>query len=632
MADNDDDFREPRAVDPAAALSKAEGLSAYNPSWTDWVAQKLLGDSKPSTWWSNTVQNLTGSTGLGPTGYLSAKDFVPIAGQVLNAQQAWHEGKSIPEVGINLIPGSSVAGREALLAEQAAAKVAPKVVDGAVDLARRSLLALRPKAEVPAVTAPVTEEVANATPAELSFLNKPVSRRAVNEGLAGAGAAAVLGPTFAEDLLHSSLPRTAEHVVTPVVKSVMKSTPEVMTSKLTNILHRPLSVNDSILGKYLSPDEINNLPSPTNYTKSLVDEGSDFELGNLLGQNDLHYFASSDFKNPEKYNEVLERLNQAREDYSKQIRSELEKDLGHPVTDDEFKLVMNSAKTNHGTITDINRDFQSINTPELSVEAPFWDHLWSIEKKLKSDGSIYKINSIEDLQDAVRDNYTPEGLLKYVYGVPEKDVEKILSSPAIRDRLESIVEEAYSSGYIDDLDSYINFEGLKNTSQKKVDVKSDQLKEVSSRFERFNKEAQDKQRQTAEALEAWTSNKTPENYDRYLKTRDEAVRLNSILSDVRNEYRAAVDSYNRPYLKESELDVNPKLEDPNHKVNTKITELQSKIDELKPKLKQLDDAKYEATAKNPEEGKAAHAKWWEAQQEYINLTKKLAKEKKKSGQ
>lgn len=59
--------------------------------------------------------------------------------------------------------------------------------------------------------------------------------------------------------------------------------------------------------------------------------------------------------------------------------------------------------------------------------------------------------------------------------------------------------------------------------------------------------------------------------------------------------------------------------------------LQSKIDELTPKLKRLDEAKYEAAGRTPEESKAAHDKWWEAYQEYTRLVKQLQK-MEKSGQ
>lgn len=159
------------------ALSKLPGasLSAYEPSWKDTVANWLLGDSKPSPEKERFVSGLVGSKGLGSTG-MSVSDFVPIYGQGMAAQEAYHEGRPISEVALNFIPGESAAMRGALTA----AREAAPVVESAVDLARRQLFTPSSVSAQGPVIAPNYEGI----------LNLPLNRREATQAIAAAPVAA----------------------------------------------------------------------------------------------------------------------------------------------------------------------------------------------------------------------------------------------------------------------------------------------------------------------------------------------------------------------------------------------------------------------------------------------------------
>lgn len=425
-------------------------ISAYNPSWTDWVAQKLLGDEKPSTWWSNTVQNLTGSTGLGSTGYLSAKDFVPAAGQVLNAQQAYHDDKPWSEVALNLIPGISTAGREAMLVGDAAEKAIPKAADDVVDLARRSLFAPRAKAAEEA--APAAESAAanpNATPAELSFLNKPVTRRSVNEGIAGAGAAAVLGPEFANDLLHSSIPKVADNVVAPVIKSVVRATPDMMASKLKDMLHKPLDM--SIFEKHIPKEKWSDYADPIDFELSLSDEGHNVEMGHVFDNKMMHYPRTGSFyHDPES--ETFKTLAAVRDDYKKSFREELEASVGHPVTDEEFNTAFDRAKKYHDITTTTRIDSSALDDPEWG-EHPVEEYAHSLFKNLAKNTTSTRYPGYKKAMALLNENLTPEGIMTHVWKRPEGEIDEVLDTVdkngvSMRDHLQAIIDDAKDSGMI----------------------------------------------------------------------------------------------------------------------------------------------------------------------------------------
>ena len=595
---SENEYRDPlQKPDPMSALSKAESVSSYDPSWTDWVAQKLLGNSSPSTWKSNVVQNLTGSTGLGPTGYLSAKDFVPVAGQALMAQQAYHEGKSWPEVALNLVPGMSVEGRAAMLAENAAAKVASataKAVPDVVDFARRSLVVPRAvRAAEPSVTTLATEttpkkispertpypigegkwqspyatntwdyvgkhvedvpidwlskmpgndlriprtdidELAESikregiheplivnvgketgtahlgegnhrlealrragythapvrvnvgrqygnydysgdlipkageyfsadakpssvfkslqtvpveptpasSPSETSFLNKPVSRRAVNEGLAGAGAAAVLGPTFAKDLLHSSIPKAVETTVTPIIQ---RATPEAMASRFGSILSRPLTVDHPVLNKALTKKDVLDFPSPLNNYASLSDEGHLIEEGHIIGSDAL-------YNDPETGNLSKLYTDKVRQDYLKHARQELESSLGHPVTDEEYNAIVKSETRKHNSLTDLRRDIFSLN--EGGDEHPVHSQIENVINGIARNNPDQKTITKKGIQEIIN-NMNPEQLLTHSYGYTPEEAKKMLDTvvegSTVRNHLHGILDDAAEGGILDE--------------------------------------------------------------------------------------------------------------------------------------------------------------------------------------
>jgi len=65
----------------------------YHPTWRDRIANQFMGDKVRSSEYERSVRNLIGSTGLGNTGP-SMLDLVPIAGNVVGAQEAAQEGNA----------------------------------------------------------------------------------------------------------------------------------------------------------------------------------------------------------------------------------------------------------------------------------------------------------------------------------------------------------------------------------------------------------------------------------------------------------------------------------------------------------------------------------------------------------
>lgn len=79
-------------------------LTAYEPTWKDRIARALMGDSKPSPERARLVEGLAGSRGMGTTG-MGLLDFIPVAGQLLQAQEAIRSGDT-DMLAMALMPGS----------------------------------------------------------------------------------------------------------------------------------------------------------------------------------------------------------------------------------------------------------------------------------------------------------------------------------------------------------------------------------------------------------------------------------------------------------------------------------------------------------------------------------------------
>lgn len=535
-------------------------ISAYNPSWTDKVAQKLAGDN-PSPWWSGVVQNLTGSTGLGSTGSLSAKDFVPIAGQVLNAQQAYHDDKSWPEIGLNLIPGASTEGRITSLAGEAASRAVPDMVD----LARRSLFMPREKpttAPTPEAVAPpvhdyrvdnpggswVENKQANASGSKLTrgtdtatvglnnkltlptemvaklkgvndenpvpgtmkydrlaedvdekgftnenpvaivvnhkgeayindgnhraavardkgvprlastvywmngaedvpgpwhpdnvlphvkpveaktFLDKPVNRRAVNEGILGAGAAAVGGPGLIKGLTTKAAVPAAKAAVT-----LAKATPDVIAANLDSIMARPLSLSHPVLNKHLTEEGVKGLIDPLTFKPleaaesphitnwHLLDNATFDDIGSELAP-------STAYKDPSAFVTSMDKPWEMHGDATNHIRSELETSIGHKLTDDEFKSYLTKANRRHWSIDNMRRDVMG-DGYGYGDEHPSLAQAETIMTNLGRNSTSGKAPTVAEIRDILGDHFTPEGLLKSAYDYPEEEIPKALSAP-----------------------------------------------------------------------------------------------------------------------------------------------------------------------------------------------------------
>jgi hypothetical protein len=87
-------------------------ISATTPSWRQWLAQKIIGDTRASPEKAAVVHGLLGTTGLDQPS-MSVADVVPGVGQALQAQEAV-KGGDYTGAAIAVLPGAGMAGREVM--------------------------------------------------------------------------------------------------------------------------------------------------------------------------------------------------------------------------------------------------------------------------------------------------------------------------------------------------------------------------------------------------------------------------------------------------------------------------------------------------------------------------------------
>jgi len=111
-------------------MAEAE-LRPYEPTWRDWLAGKLMGDTRASPERQAFVGGLLGSTGLGTT-QGSVSDFLPqgilFAGQeMMRAQEAGNKADALMNA-MALIPGARIPAKGAIsLAKGASNEVAQAI-------------------------------------------------------------------------------------------------------------------------------------------------------------------------------------------------------------------------------------------------------------------------------------------------------------------------------------------------------------------------------------------------------------------------------------------------------------------------------------------------------------------------
>lgn len=454
--------------------SAPQGPRDVTSGWASWLASKIQDPNLPAS-----------DRAAGERRIAEALQFVP---DILGFQSAYNMGSegargnygAAALEGVNtaagafpfMSPGIKAVG-EAVSAARAASPI-ERVGERAVDLARRQLFMPSTTSAEGAVLPTVTEN-ADRTLAD-RIMEAPVTRRQVNTAIAAAPVVAKIGPEVA----------TTATEAAPTVAEVTKATPEVISGHLENVLSQPLTADDPILNKYLSPEHTQDM---ANFIPKIDPE---------KGMQKWHTLIDPDTEMVDYYEHIFDYsphsqssmdLDEARSEMEKHVRDELEKAVGHPVSDEEFSNAMNKFMEKQNQVHNVYNDIQNYGTDR---DSDFNDHVYEIVKGLSKESNFNRFPGTKKLMKMVEEKYNPEGLMKYYYKASDEKISEILNTRidphgeyesaalgnidnphvgTIKDHLGEITEDARSYGHFDDhelFEDFLDKDNLKDAWKKGV--------------------------------------------------------------------------------------------------------------------------------------------------------------------
>ena len=232
-----------------------------------------------------------------------------------------------------------------------------------------------------------------------------MSRRSFLQGVAAAGTAAML-PEI----------KSAAPVVKEIAAPVAKAAPEAIAGAIDRVLATPLTVEHPLLAGKMDPDRLRLATYYNDPEYTLLD----FFKGKDDGR--LHTGQANRIEYGFNYKEDLNAIkNSAAED----VQSRVEKELGHPISDEEFKPILEKRAKHIEGVQNIEQDAMGLRHPErrgVYYEDVVDRFHGMIEDHLKSGEPI----PLRSVKKHLSDITTPEFILKNMYGIEENEIPKFV--------------------------------------------------------------------------------------------------------------------------------------------------------------------------------------------------------------
>jgi hypothetical protein len=252
-----------------------------------------------------------------------------------------------------------------------------------------------------------------------------MSRRSFLQGATAAGTAAML-PEI----------KSATPMVKEIAAPVAKAAPEAIAGAIDRALATPLEFEHPLLKGKVDQDYFDR------YTEGKA-KMNDFFGGTEDGalhsgssrplDNAIHSYRLTDLTGEnapkltfeEKMKLMAEEKNNLRQNASNEIRSLVEKELGHSISDEEFKPILEQRAKHNIGIENLKNDSMNVRHPEHRGEGydDVVDRFHGMVENYLQSGEPIPLRSVKK---HLNDVATPEFILKNMYGIEESEIPKFI--------------------------------------------------------------------------------------------------------------------------------------------------------------------------------------------------------------